>query len=187
MPKHKQDPAARPIPQNGLEHVLLLREASSVKRMHTMRMHAYQDLASHSWGVAMLILELKPDASAALLRAALVHDLHELETGDVPSPAKWRNANLETALRESEIRFDAEWGTDAHAGITETEWALLKWCDFFELALTCYEEFGMGNKYAGRILDRILGVLAKRTHTAAQSRLIKQLNELSTSGDVYGF
>ena len=50
---------------------------TEVTRYHTVRTLVQETVGHHSHGVAMLCLFLAPDASANLLKAALVHDLAE--------------------------------------------------------------------------------------------------------------
>lgn len=137
----------------SIKRVMRLRDAGAVKRLHTLRTLNEQTLAAHSWGVAMLVMEVT-EPSAALLRAALVHDLHELATGDVPSPVKWENPDLENTLRAIEVKWDEENGTTLK--LSEKERTILKWCDRFELALHCYEEMRMGNRYAENVIKSLI-------------------------------
>ena len=64
--------------------------ASFVRRWHTNPdlAQTVDTLAGHGGRVARIILKLWPDASAALLQWALVHDDGESVVGDVPAPAK---------------------------------------------------------------------------------------------------
>jgi 5'-deoxynucleotidase YfbR-like HD superfamily hydrolase len=59
------------------------------------RYHSNPDLArfgqtnaAHQWGVAALILKLHPMPSRDLIVAALLHDVGEIDTGDLASPFK---------------------------------------------------------------------------------------------------
>ena len=60
-----------------------------VRRWHTTN-YLNQSVAEHSWGVALIIIQNHPNPSANLLKAALLHDLHEVRFGDMPAPAKRR-------------------------------------------------------------------------------------------------
>lgn len=61
--------------------------SGKVRRWHTC-VGLDQTNADHSHGVAFVIAMLHPNPSANLLKAALFHDLGELGSGDMPSPAK---------------------------------------------------------------------------------------------------
>lgn len=52
----------------------------------------------HSCRVAILIMQFMPDATAELLRAAIVHDLGENAVGDLASPVKRKNPDLYAAV-----------------------------------------------------------------------------------------
>lgn len=60
---------------------------------YTARYHTHATLTTdtvghHSYNVACIIMALRPNASAQLLRAALKHDMAEHVVGDMPAPAK---------------------------------------------------------------------------------------------------
>jgi 5'-deoxynucleotidase YfbR-like HD superfamily hydrolase len=128
-----------------------LRDASAVVRFHTARMTRQQTVAEHSYGVAMLVLEVEP-TDFLLVRAALYHDLSEAATGDIPAPAKWDNPQLAAVLTEVEAEYDARFGTAID--LTPYQKHVLKWCDAMELVLWCREEWCMGNAYAREIMRR---------------------------------
>lgn len=157
----------------GLDLVLRLREAGAVRRMHTTRTAYHQTLAEHSWGVAMLVRYVRPAASGDLLHAALVHDLPEWWTGDVPAPCKWAHAELEIELRKAEDHFHNEHGT--RIALTPADRALLKWCDGVELALHAYEQRLMGNTYMREIECNIVVALHARTAPAECDTLWQHL------------
>ena len=123
-----------------------LYHAGAVKRYHTVRVHNPQDLAAHSWGVAMIISAISEEPpSANLLMAALTHDLAESETGDIPAPVKWNNTTISNALDDLEFRFDKE--HQIIFDLTDEELSLLTWADTFELVLYCGVELNMGNSF----------------------------------------
>jgi 5'-deoxynucleotidase YfbR-like HD superfamily hydrolase len=132
---------------NKYDHLLLVREASQITRWHTKRTLRTQSIAEHTFGVVSILTTIHPGASSHLLMAALVHDLAELETGDVPAPVKWANPKLKDALTEIEDRFHAR--TSSHYKLTPKEEHMLKWADMMELVLWCIEEVDMGNQGMG--------------------------------------
>ena len=73
--------------KNTLEFIAT---GAEVTRYHTVFTINKETVGHHSHGVAMMVLMIKPDASASLLKAALCHDLSEQVVGDIPSPAKRR-------------------------------------------------------------------------------------------------
>jgi 5'-deoxynucleotidase YfbR-like HD superfamily hydrolase len=76
-----------------VERATSLTDAGGTVRWHTHGKNLQQTVAEHSWGVAAIILLLKPNPSVALLRAAILHDVHEAVMGDLPSPFKRRFAD----------------------------------------------------------------------------------------------
>lgn len=65
--------------------------AQTVKRWTIVHTTKQQSLAEHSFNVALIaqeICERMAISSANVMRAALVHDLDEILTGDIPSPFK---------------------------------------------------------------------------------------------------
>ena len=160
-----------------LQSVLLLRDASSVSRYHTVRTHRQQSVADHSHGVAMLMLRIHPSAAAHVLRAALCHDLAEVVTGDLPAPVKWANPVLKELLAGIEVRYEDALGISTE--LSEDEMLLLKWCDTMELVLWSWEEVMMGNSYAIDIVSNgvqyVSSVLGHPNQTAAL--ILKELQE----------
>lgn len=82
-----------------IEHLTLhdIQAMSHVKRWHASSVRRAQNLAEHSFNVAMLGLKLgsllanpiEDEDRLQLLELALVHDIPETQFGDVPSPTKW--------------------------------------------------------------------------------------------------
>lgn len=90
-----------------------------------------QSTADHQGRVAQLVVALFPEASPALIRAALTHDVGELVAGDVPQPAKAANATLRAAL--DEVEAEARTAILGHPiWLTEEEERRLKFCDRLE-------------------------------------------------------
>jgi len=123
-------------------------EAGEVRRFHTTRVLHPQSVGEHSWGVAFILqwlcYPLLP--SAAVLCAALCHDLPESETGDVPAPAKWRHAKLAEALDVAELDFVSTHGLEYDKlTLTTAEMRLLKFADMADLVAYCLIERRMGN------------------------------------------
>lgn len=122
------------------------RLGGNVRRYHTRSVIGEQTVAAHSWGVAMLLLELCENPSAELLRAALVHDLAEYDTGDVPSTAKWQSPELKAALSRLEGRIEVE--LEIAVELSQEERFALKLADMLELCWHAYEQRKLGNRYA---------------------------------------
>jgi 5'-deoxynucleotidase YfbR-like HD superfamily hydrolase len=64
--------------------------------------HTGQTLGHHQWGCAMLLAQLHPGPSTALLLATLMHDVGEYATGDMSYTAKQKHVELAVALAKVE-------------------------------------------------------------------------------------
>jgi 5'-deoxynucleotidase len=142
---------------NNYKDLLRVRRAGDVKRWHTKRTNREQTLAAHQWGVAMLVQWVDPFCRKELIMAALTHDNTELDTGDIPTPAKWKSQAFADALTAVEQKsLLCEIWPDC---LTQDEHNLLKWADSVELLLYAQEEVNMGNLYFGQtvqvVLDRV--------------------------------
>lgn len=135
--------------------------AGVVKRWHTWTTIKEQNLADHSWGVAMIILKIAPQ-DHELVRAALLHDLAEVESGDIPYPFKKRNPAVADALTMHEARFDSING--ATCFLSEEQTKMLKWADMFELMLWSKRELKLGNENMRQPIDLAFHALRDMGH-----------------------
>lgn len=119
-----------------------VRAGGSVRRYHTHRVLCEDTVASHSYGVAvMLDLMYEGRAPAHMLRAALYHDVAEYMFGDIPSPAK-------RLFNSSDLRTAEDQFMRSHGLFTElSEWErfVLKMADLFDGLMFCTEERERGN------------------------------------------
>tara|TARA_R100001460_G_scaffold2321_3_gene7621 strand:+ start:12189 stop:12737 length:549 start_codon:yes stop_codon:yes gene_type:complete len=123
--------------------------AGRIRRLHIRPMNGEeQNVAAHTWGVVMILLDLFPDVSRDAIIFALRHDVPEVVTGDIPANVKWDNAELEEALekREKEFLEAMGWKTK-HAGVPswDRESLYIKIADRVELLFFCLEQMYMGN------------------------------------------
>ena len=121
-----------------------VRQGGNVKRYHTIQINGEQTVASHSWGVAMLIRELWPNCSKELLCAALDHDIPEGITGDTPFTAKSRFPGIRSALTCAEEELNSELGLQVL--LSDKYRARLKVADMLELLWFCLDQHQLGNK-----------------------------------------
>jgi hypothetical protein len=123
-------------------HSILLRSmneavigAGQVKRWHTIP-GVTQTVADHSWGVAMLLLLVHPDPSIRLIKAAMLHDIHEVAFGDIPSPSKRKVAGIKEAEHDARVEFLASIGVEDPVLSPEEE-VWLDWADKYESLIWC--------------------------------------------------
>jgi 5'-deoxynucleotidase YfbR-like HD superfamily hydrolase len=137
--------------------VKLYRDCSAVKRFHIMRSHRNQTVGEHSHGVAVLVMQVDPECSATLLKAALTHDFHERSTGDMPSTTKWEYPELAAAMAVAEDRWNSR--HDFNWSLTPAEERILQFCDYLELLFWSIEEVLLGNHFATEPMGNIIRVL----------------------------
>lgn len=126
------------------QQVRALFDGSQVKRFHTIPTVSENTVGQHSHGVAMFcMLMAGQEASANLLKAALVHDLAEQYTGDVPSPAK-RVLGVRKAFGEVEDALLAT--VDYDIELTSVEQVVLKLADCADGMMFCAKERMLGNR-----------------------------------------
>lgn len=146
------------------ERMLTLRECAAVKRYHTERV-AGDTVASHSYGVALLILEIFPSAElrtmCCLLKAALLHDIPERQIGDVPYFSKRLDGGFRDYVHTLEEAAVDD--LDVYVCLTERERVLLKTADLLEMCFFAYEQRRLGNKNADFVFENLkCGVEAMR-------------------------
>lgn len=128
--------------------ILSLRASGLVKRWHVITTLREQTVAEHSAQALSLLLLLHPDPSIRLIKAILWHDSSELKCGDVPSPVRRENPELDAAYRRAE-RALAKKSHPSYAEIeltlTEKQW--LQAVDVLELWLHCHDETMLGNQH----------------------------------------
>lgn len=130
------------------------------KRYHTCRTLKEQDIAAHSFGVAMLCeLITEGRARKELLMAALCHDLAEHIVGDIPSPAKRSLGISEQFGKYEESILNANGLGGYEASLSQDEKVILKYADIIDGMMFCLTELRYGNLH--------LGVVFKNFHSYA--------------------
>ena len=127
------------------EKIYNTRMAGRIRRLHIRPMNGEeQSVAAHTWGVAMILLDLFPEVSKETLVFALRHDVAEVCTGDVPANVKWANPELESTLEWMESEFLKKMGWPDTVPSAYDEFAI-KVADRVELIFYCLEQIYMGN------------------------------------------
>lgn len=134
--------------------------AGETRRFHTWPVLRSQNVADHSWHVAMLGHLLygqeEPGMRAVFMWALMTHDMAECQMGDIPSPAKRRMDTL-LELEDKSKTFRQQWGEaeqevmskyafDFEKFLDEEELRRFKLVDAMEGAMYCVTERMMGNK-----------------------------------------
>ena len=157
-----------------LEFVLA---GAEVVRYHTVTTLQRETVGHHSHGVACLVLLLEPEASSRLLRAALLHDLAEQYTGDIPSPAK-REYGIGEQVDELEYRLMREAGLP-YPELTSYEARTLKLADIAHGALFCLREMSLGNRRMRAVYSRYISYANQMVLLGAEKQLFNLIEEMS--------
>jgi 5'-deoxynucleotidase YfbR-like HD superfamily hydrolase len=118
--------------------VVYLIQAFEVKRWHTETVLREQNVGNHSARVVMWITLFHPNPSAALLKAAALHDVEERVTGDIPHWAKHTNPNLRIAAAEVERTTREHFGLGFELSDEDRTW--LEASDLFDAWLHIWQE-----------------------------------------------
>jgi 5'-deoxynucleotidase YfbR-like HD superfamily hydrolase len=143
-----------------------VRHASKTKRLHTWSIIGQQNIAEHSWGVAMLVRELYrrmgTTPRAELLMAALSHDLPEGHLGDMPAPVKWKSEEIRQRYELLEQEEAERLCVDDYPALSENERVVLEFADKMELLWFCVEQRRLGNVGIRIVFERQLQYVLTR-------------------------
>lgn len=129
---------------------------------HTVRYHTWpyirpQTIASHSWQLARILLTIAPD-QPRLLQYAIVHDMGEIATGDIPYPVKRNNPDLATVINRLEDdalhRLGETFKTNFRMELTDDEKWTFKLVELIEMFEHGREEQILGNGFMEKVADR---------------------------------
>jgi 5'-deoxynucleotidase YfbR-like HD superfamily hydrolase len=129
----------------NLQSLFELRRGGNVRRLHCEPMEAYT-CAQHCHGVAMILYYAFDDPAPELIKAALVHDLAEDFSGDMPAPAKWASPELRQILHNLETNALQTRGV--LVALTPEQEKALHAADYLELDMYCLEQRTRGNSNA---------------------------------------
>jgi 5'-deoxynucleotidase YfbR-like HD superfamily hydrolase len=120
------------------ERVLYVLRACEVKRWHNETVLREQNVGNHSARVALWIILFHEAPSAALLKGAVMHDLEERVTGDIPHWAKAENHALKIAVAavEAGVRRAYDLGFE----LTDEEHMWLNAADLFDAFIHIWQE-----------------------------------------------
>jgi 5'-deoxynucleotidase YfbR-like HD superfamily hydrolase len=136
----------------------LIKNGNDVSRWHTFACNRPQNLAGHSWGVAMMISRLFDGPHAdqlLLLKCALEHDLAEKHIGDMPRPGRTQ------AHRDFEVHVAGVIGIRHEESLPFHLQPWLKWADLIEAGLYSQREATLGNGNFTEVLLRVSNYLTE--------------------------
>lgn len=152
------------------DRILAVRAGGNVRRFHIEPTLGEQTNATHQWHAALLLLALHPHPSPALLRAVLVHDVHEGVLGDVPAPCKRGYPSINAALVTAQQDVDRQLSLTEELTRDEQDW--LHTVDYLEAAFFALEQRQLGNVCFERIFDACITYICTRTTPPARVQTV---------------
>lgn len=153
------------------------RQAGNVQRYHTWPHHRPQCVANHSWNVARLLLAWQPDVPRHMLIHALMHDIGERMTGDLPYPIKKDNPALKREIDrleyEGHLAMCAPWQVPAPVALSEAEAELFKLADLTDMWEFSLDELARGNRYCELVRQRTYAAICERLHTGTLDKSVQ--------------
>ncbi len=151
------------MPTNGNFYAMLFR-MKDINRWGLMYNTKHETLAEHSMQCALLAHALaeigihkygKTYSADRICTAALLHDMSEILTGDLPTPVKYHNDEIRTAYKKIEAAaeerlltaLDEDIRADyaALVALPEEEHAIVKAADKLCAYIKCLQEESRGN------------------------------------------
>ncbi len=159
------------------EQIQFIMLGADVRRYHTVRTLVTETVGHHSHGVAALCLLLVRQPSANLLRAALLHDLAEHQTGDIPSPAK-RQYGIGDQVSALENQLLDAVGLTMPL-LTDAEERTLKLADIAQGALFCAQETHLGNEAMWAVYRRYMGYAESMILVGQERELFEAIKDIA--------
>ena len=136
---------------SSLGRYLTIRRGTAVRRFHTVPILIEETVGHHSCNLATLLWTLtNGEVRKELLLGAVMHDVPEHITGDIPSPMKRMVSGL---LNEVEAVVFQDIGFNVEDLSTE-ENLLFRIADVLDLMFKVREELSLGNRPVQEIFDR---------------------------------
>lgn len=147
--------------------------ATFVRRWHSDPdlCHTVDPNGGHSARVALLMLHFFPDLNRGALIGALCHDLGEIRTGDMASPAKKQFSTIADQMRRYQAD-EVRWQGFPNLHLTETQKEQIELCDKLDAYLWAEKH------------DRTL--MAREDWRACRAKIITKAWALGVGAEVEG-
>jgi len=130
-------------------------------RYHATLIDKKQNVAEHSWEVAIILKEIYPQCSADLFFYALTHDCAEMYTGDLPATVKKDVPHVKALFDDLEDRYlDSELGIN-YSEFSDEERLAVKYADVLSGIYFTTARVRAGDREALLIRDRWVSYLAQ--------------------------
>ena len=159
-------------------------EAGTVARYHTRAGIPPQSTAEHSWGVALMLYRVceyfETHVTQEMMLYALVHDLPERQTGDIPAPMKWDNPEIRHAI---DITESAWYGRNdmSFDKLNREQKQLVKYADWLEAICYLARQVSYGNMACRGMLNTYLKSCEKEDVLLGQlaHEVMDEINEFN--------
>jgi 5'-deoxynucleotidase YfbR-like HD superfamily hydrolase len=154
-------------------------QAGRTVRKHTMLVRYRETVAEHTWGVVMLLLKYVPRPSLQLIKAAVVHDMGEQATCDIPAHLCWQHPALKEMVQIKEDEHVAavmaypQPAEDHAVSLTHDEELALEVADRAEFIVSCWYEHNMGNTFMRETIARTIPKVAESLGAMSESSQLR--------------
>lgn len=139
-----------------IDNFINIRAGGKVERCHTIPREGSYSVASHSWGVAMIMHQIWPEDFQRLCLICLTHDVTERFTGDIPYPLISNSPVIRRELKDISAKISAKLGIPSEASLSDEDYVKLKACDQLELWTWAREQvYRSGNTFAFEIVTAL--------------------------------
>jgi 5'-deoxynucleotidase YfbR-like HD superfamily hydrolase len=180
-----------------MDNLRWLYDSTETRRFHARRRLIHeQTVGEHSARVALLLiylherfrsLDIESGISDAenleLVRHAILHDLGEQDSGDIPSPSKRALGialTIDVIEREAVCKFG---GIHVTPLPTEAMQTRFKLADCLDGMMTCVRERELGNRTLYKVFDVYLSYLEKLPLSPQERSLVKAVGDLWEAAD----
>jgi len=153
-------------------------DGANTRRYHTIPTLCQETVGHHSHGVALLAHLIMDNRAynPQVIYAALLHDMAEHQTGDVPAPSK-REFGIAEQFNELEDRILRSSGFPMPT-LSSQDQRVLKLADIAQGALFCVQELEMGNSKMRVVLDRYLSYADQMMLVGIEKELFNTIKEM---------
>lgn len=135
-----------------MKWIYTIRNSGSLERFHTRNLLFKQNIATHSFNVAFLSLEIaqniKNVSIEKILKNSLIHDASEIYTSDVSGEVKQDYPNLKQILSEIENDWIEENVPNylmSSFDLSEDERCIVKFADLLDALMVSLVDLRLGN------------------------------------------
>jgi len=171
-----------------MNSTIALLDTGVTKRLHIHEVIKEQNIAEHSWGVAVILIGLTKQEpqllTASLLKAAILHDCAESLIGDIPYFTKKQLEKSDSLGKQSLLEI-MEDNANIKLGIytelnslSKIEQTLLGAADILDLKYKCLKEHRLGNRNLTDIINNISRIIQSMDLSCLSKRIETEIRDL---------